>query len=176
MGLVKVLSFARRVIRGANIDQVKCDASKDELVTVDHYSSPGDDSPPLPGDKAHIEPQEESGKYTALGYADPKNEGKSSPGEKRIFARDKDGNEVAEVWIKKDGSVTVSNSNGSLTMAANGNISLGSGGDGIARLNDEVTVTILAGSLETSDGATAPAVDTDVTGTITSASTNNTSA
>lgn len=74
--------------------------------TVPHFSDPGEDSPPLPGDSVALdESSGSSGAEHATGYADTKNAGIAQPGEKRLYARDENGNVVSTFYLKRDGSI-----------------------------------------------------------------------
>jgi hypothetical protein len=100
----------------------------------DHYADAGEDSVPLPDDYVQSVSTEGSGRASAVGYIDPKNEGKAAAGEKRIYARDAEtGETVAEIWLKADGSIEMSASGGitinGVTIAGNGQISTPTGID-----------------------------------------------
>lgn len=118
----KLLSFVRAVRNGAQVNDVKLDPGGGPLITAEHFSSPGDDSHPLPGDYVRVGDVPQSGREAVTGYVDPANAHKAQPGEKRLYARDEDGAEVAEVWLKNDGTVTVVNANGSVTLSQDGSI------------------------------------------------------
>ena len=60
----------------------------------------------------------------AVGYLDPKANQTAGAGEKRIYSRDGSGAQVAQVWLKADGTVVVNNSTGMITMAPAGTINL----------------------------------------------------
>ena len=121
--VVKVLSFKRFVRNGVNVSDVKADRGGSDTRTLEHFSAPGDDSQPLPGDYAAALPQAGTGRDSAVGYVDPVNEPKSGPGEKRVYARDPDtGAVVGEVWLKNDGGVVLVNDKAALTLSAAGGI------------------------------------------------------
>ena len=61
-----------------------------------------------------------AGREAITGYVDPNNESKAAAGEKRIYARDENGVEVAEIWLKNTGEATISNGNGSTTLRPDG--------------------------------------------------------
>jgi hypothetical protein len=66
----------------------------------------GDDSHPIPGiDEATVVESAGAGNVQAIGYSDPRNAGKTAPGEKRLYVRDEDGELVAEFWLKHDEAV-----------------------------------------------------------------------
>ena len=128
MGLGKLLSFVRRTKNDAKISDVKLDPGGGPNVTAEHFSSPGDDSQPLPGDYVITTPVKRSGGWAVAGYLDPANEQKAQAGDKRIYARDENGATVAEVWLKNDSSMVVENANASVSIAANGNIIINTSG------------------------------------------------
>lgn len=123
MGVIgKILSFVRVSRNGANVSDVKLDPGGGPVVTAEHFSTPGDDSHPLPGDYVRAATVPQSGRFASTGYVDPGNQQKAQPGEKRIYARDDNGAQVVEVWLKNDGTTTISNSNGSVTLSPDGSI------------------------------------------------------
>ncbi len=80
-----------------------------------HCSAPGDDAPPLPGDRAVVDDDSEA----VVGYVDPKNPGIALPGEKRAYARNEDGEIVGHVYLRRDGSVELElNANGFVAIAS----------------------------------------------------------
>lgn len=108
-------------------------------VEASHFCAPGDDSPPLVTDLAAYIDAGGTGSFSSIGYIDAKNIGEAQPGEKRIYARDTGGdivnalylkgdgeisivNEKATVEILPDGTVEVSNENGSFKIFENGDI------------------------------------------------------
>ena len=128
-GIGKLLSFVRAVRNGAQVSDVKLDPGGGPVITAEHFSAPGDDSHPLPGDYVRVGRVPQSGRAAVTGYVDPATEPKAQPGEKRLYARSADGNEVVEHWLKSDGTGTISNSNGSTTLRPDGSI-LGQNGSG----------------------------------------------
>jgi hypothetical protein len=118
-----VISFERTTRDGVPIEEIKVDSSGD-ATTHDHYQPPGEDSPPLPGDYAVlVESDDGAGEEKIVGYSDPVNEGVAEPGERRQYARDADGNVVVSIHMKADGSLEISNENGSLTLEVDGSVS-----------------------------------------------------
>lgn len=124
MGLVgNILSFVGIEVEDIKISEVKLDPDGGSIITATHFSTPGEDSTPLTTDSVVVVDIQGSGKKAAVGYVDPKNSKKSTAGEKRIYGRDPDtGSEVNEVWLKEDGSVIISNSNGSFELKIDGSI------------------------------------------------------
>lgn len=93
---------------------------------ADHFSSAGDDSPPLPGDWALLvdlesEPAEEQ--FAVAGYSDD-TEKKAAPGERRLYARNPAGEVVSEVFLTGDGTMTLTNTAATVTVAPDGAITL----------------------------------------------------
>lgn len=122
MGRVgKLLSFVRALRGDAKVSDVKVDRGGADNRTPQHFSDAGDDSFPLPSDYAALVDQEGTGRDSAVGYIDPKNEQKATAGDKRVYARDPTtGAQVVEVWLKSDGSATTENANGSSTLRSDG--------------------------------------------------------
>lgn len=125
MGFIgKVLSFIRVVRGDTKTSDVKVSTGGDVNLTVDHFSDVGDDSQPLPDDYTALVSHNGEGRLSAVGYIDPANEQKSNAGEKRIYARDSNGAQVVELWLKNDGSAILSNGTGKIELLANGNVVL----------------------------------------------------
>lgn len=113
MGLIgRILSFVRAQRNGAQISDVKTDPGGGPNVTAEHFAPAGDDAHPLPGDYVYGSPSPQHGRYAAVGYVDPANQSKAQPGEKRLYARNADGQQVGEVWLKADGTIVSENDNG----------------------------------------------------------------
>lgn len=128
MGLMRVLGFRRTTRRGYPISDVAGDTGGGNRVTAEHYQPAGDDAYPLPDDHAATIPAPGSGRLTVVAYADPNNEQLAKKGEKRIYARDENGNTVAWAWLKNTGEAEVSNGTATLTLAPDGTITLGNDG------------------------------------------------
>jgi hypothetical protein len=122
VGLGKLLSFIRGTRNDAKISDVKLDPGGGSNVTSEHFSAPGDDAHPLPGDYVVHVTVQRSGGSAVVGYLDPKNDQKAGAGEKRIYARDEDGVSIVELWLKNTGEATLANSNGYLTLNSDGEI------------------------------------------------------
>lgn len=130
MGRLGILKqFTRAIRRSANVSEVVVDPGGGALITAEHMSPPGDDSHPLVGDYVRTGTIGQTGRSSITGYIDPANTPKALPGEKRIYARDENGEEVAEIWLKASGEVTTVNANGQVTLSATGAI-LGQNGAG----------------------------------------------
>lgn len=126
----KILAFTRAVRNGARVSDTKHDPGGSPVITSEHFADPGDDSHPLPGDYVFAVPGKQKGREVATGYLDPINAPKAQPGDKRIYARDAGaGALVVEVWLKNDGTATIFNSAGVVTLSPLGSI-LGQNGAG----------------------------------------------
>lgn len=135
MGLGDVLSSEKSEVEGEKVTTVKLDGGGGSNSTADNFQPSGDDSPPLPGDTVATFPVEGSGNEAAVGYNDPKSLQKSEAGEKRIYARDENGNEIAEIWIKRTGEITLVGPEASVTLTAGGEIVLNEGEDYAVKFN-----------------------------------------
>lgn len=125
----RVLSFLRAVRGSANVTDVKVELGGGPVRTGEHFAPPGDDSHPLPADYAYLGDTPQAGRVAALGYIDPANPPAAQPGEKRLYARNQDGDVQAVVWLKSTGEGELSNSNGGVTLEPDGSI-LGQNGSG----------------------------------------------
>lgn len=152
-----VKEFTRSTVEGAHAPEAKCDRGDGDGVTAYHFAPPGDDSQPLAGDDAFLSEDEGSGNVQALGYVDPTTEPKAGPGEKRIYARSEPGTVACEVWLKADGTITVTNGTATFELAP----------DGIATLSNENGSIELAadGAASVSNGQ--GSIDLDAAGNVT---------
>jgi hypothetical protein len=133
--IAELLSFTRATVDEAKISDVKVDPGGGANITARHYSAPGDDSHPLPGDSVVLVEAPGAGAQSAVGYLDPVNEGQAAAGEKRVYSRNADGEPVAEVWLKSDGEVLVRSIEGGsvVRIAPDGIVHLGDS-DGAAEI------------------------------------------
>lgn len=120
----KLLSFVRGIRNGANISDVKIDPGGGANITGEHFSAPGEDAHPLLGDYVVTVEVQRSGGEVIVGYIDPTNESKAQAGDKRIYARDNNSATIVEVWLKNDGSATISNATGTLILQADGEFNI----------------------------------------------------
>lgn len=132
--LATVREFLRSSVGGAPTPEVKCDLGGDDAVTAYHFTAPGTDAPPLPGDLVYLGDDQGRGNAQAVAYQDPKNQGVAAKGEHRIYARAPDGSPVAELWLKGDGSILVRSvlAGSSAELGADGSISLANATGGLA--------------------------------------------
>lgn len=125
MGLIsRLLSFTRTEVDDAHISDSKVDPGGGANITAHHFSCPGDDSHPLPGDSVATSTSTGAGNEHAVGYIDTANEPEADEGEKRLYSRDSDGAVKAVVWLKNDGSVLIENGSGVIEMAAGGDVTI----------------------------------------------------
>jgi hypothetical protein len=123
VGLIgKILSFTRVMRNNAKISDVKVNPGGNPNLTAEHFADAGDDSNPLPGDYALISGVNGTGRGAAVGYVDVKNLQKSLAGEKRIYARDAQGVQKAELWLKSTGDTTLNNDMSSIALTAAGDV------------------------------------------------------
>lgn len=144
MGLVARLIAFAHVVRGAsetNVSEATVDKSGGDNIIADHFDGPGEDASPMPGDYAAMLPIQRSGAAVAVGYVDPLNEPQTGPGEKRIYSRDEDGVAIAQVFLKKDGTILLSNPIGSTTMLPDGNTEI-KNENGTVTLAPDGTITL----------------------------------
>jgi hypothetical protein len=134
--LARLLSFLNTTRNGAKVSDAKVNPGGGPNITAQHFSDPGDDSQPLPGDYVSLNGDSGSGRETAIGYVDPINTPKAQKGDKRIYARGPDGVAVVDVWLKNTGEAVTSNSNGSFTLSPAGAITGTNGGGSFALLAD----------------------------------------
>jgi len=121
--ITKLLSFVRAVRNGANVSLAVVDRGGVDIVSPLHFSPPGDDSYPIPGDYVQYILIRGTRRGMVAGYIDPQNGQKAGPGEKRIYARPgSQGASVVELWLKSDGTAVLSNAAGSVTLSPSGQI------------------------------------------------------
>lgn len=154
MGLIgRILSFVRAQRNGAQISDVKTDPGGGPNVTAEHFAPAGDDAHPLPGDYVYGSPSPQRGRYAALGYVDTANQSKAQPGEKRVYARNADGQQVGEVWLKADGTIVAENDQGSTTLAPDGSFEAENGNGAMTLAADgSILGQNAAGSFELQSG------------------------
>lgn len=115
-----VVSFERNGSGGENIADVKIDVGGGDVLLVEHFAPPGYDAVPLDGDYVATTSFPGDGEEAAVAYVDPDNEPTAGPGEVRLYSRDSAGLVVAHVYCKADGSIEISNDNGTVTLGADG--------------------------------------------------------
>ena len=170
--LIKILQIARKQNRyGAKVTTIKGDPNGGANLISEVFTPAGNDSLPLPSDYAFIVPRPKSGQYVVLGYLDPNAPQAAAQGEQYQYARDADGNIVATMWQKQDGTVIIWNEKATWTMAADGAITsanesstVAQAADGsITQSNGSGSIALGADGIVTINGATI-----DTTGKMTS--------
>lgn len=127
MGLIaRVLSFLRDSSEGDNYSEVKIDpdgtptdsGEEGPNLTGELFGPGGTDAPPLPQDYAVAVGVPGTGRVAIVGFLDPKNAGIAEGGEWRVYGRDAAGNpNGSEIYLKRDGSVVLSNQFGSVEIS-----------------------------------------------------------
>jgi hypothetical protein len=79
-------------------------------VNGERYAPSGDDSPPLPDDIVFFSRNQATGQYVYLGTLDQANAPVAAAGEKRLYARDSNGNIVSTIFLKGDGKLELNGS------------------------------------------------------------------
>lgn len=117
-----VVEFTRSVVEGKQAPEAKVDLGGGDAVTAYHFTSPGDDAQPLPGDVACLAPDDGTGTAQILGYQDPESPPIAAAGEKRIYARSGAGIVSCEIWLRRDGSLVISNAVATITLSPTGTL------------------------------------------------------
>ncbi|AUR81584.1 hypothetical protein NVP1009O_17 [Vibrio phage 1.009.O._10N.261.51.C9] len=139
MGRFAALS---QFIRKSGRTDVRCNPGGGATVDAYHMQGAGDDSHPLPTDTAILVEVPRSRNFAAVGYNDPSNAQTAQVGERRLYARNADGAQVAEVFLRNTGQVRMSNDNGFVDLAPDGTITLDDGSGGtIAISGGVITLT-----------------------------------
>lgn len=179
MGLIGILlDWARRARNGVPYSEGVINPGAGKNATGSHFGPPGDDGQPLPGDYVIAVETHGSGRVVLVGYSDPKNEAKAEPGERRIYARNSDGDPVVDLFLKADGSATLANEKGRYELRADGSTKI-SNDAGNIELKADGSVSI-NGATITADGEIVNAsginLSTHVHGGVTSGSSTTTGA
>jgi hypothetical protein len=123
--ITRLLSFVRSSrLNNAKVSESTIDPGGGANRTADHYSAPGDDAHPLPGDYVCVLRTQQQGRTAAVGYLDSVNAGVAAAGDKRIYSRSESGTPVTQVWLRNDGTVLIDNGTGSIAMAASGDVTI----------------------------------------------------
>ena len=117
----KIKGFFRTERNSAKVNDITVNPGGAANITAEHFQGVGEDSQPLESDFALLVRTVRKGSAAAVGFLDPINAGITGPGEKRIYARDENGDIVVELYLKNDGSAVLSNDSGSMILQANGN-------------------------------------------------------
>jgi hypothetical protein len=130
-----VLSFDRKLVDGIPVAEVKVDAGDGDPTTHDHWQPAGDDAQPCVGDAVLLVDSPGSGEEEIVAYADVKNAGVVAAGERRLYGRNAGGTIVVSLHLKADGAAVLANAAGSITLGADGNVTI----TGDLKVNGEVT-------------------------------------
>lgn len=117
---------------------IKADRSGGDINEMEHLQPHGDDAKPLPQDDGWSDRTSKNGNDVYLGAFDYENK-IAEPGEKRIYARNADGDPVNQVYLKKDGEIISSNDNCSITQKPDGTI-IGTNGSGTTTNNPDGSI------------------------------------
>lgn len=122
MGMIaKILEVLSASKNGVKSFEAKSDKGGGDIVTGTIFQTPNTDSQPLKGDWVALLQLPQAGRTAAVGAVDPLNQQRAAPGEHIAYARDPESGEiVAEVHVENDGSVTVTNADGSAKLNADG--------------------------------------------------------
>jgi len=121
-----VVEFTRSIVDGQQAPEARVDRGGDDAVTAYHFTCPGDDSFPLPGDVAYLGEDQGTGNAQIVGYQDPLSSPVATAGEKRIYSRRGPGVSACEVYLQSDGTLILKNDLGSIELDAAGNVTISS--------------------------------------------------
>jgi hypothetical protein len=125
MGLITVVKrVVKRVRNKGNTLTATCGVGGTAVVTAETFGPVGTDAHPLPNDVGVLVDLPHSGGYALVGFSDTVNERQAEPGEHIVYGRAADGTIVNRVWLKSDGSVHVSNDDGSIKLASDGSVTI----------------------------------------------------
>lgn len=141
MGVIaKVLSVERVERNGVTVTEIKANPTGGANTTMTMFPPSGKDPQPLKGDYAVGTSVPGKGRMGVVGFIDPVNVPVSEPGDNRSYSRDETtGTTVAQVWIKNDGSILISNDNGSVTITPDGVVEINGNTDFAVAFNDMQT-------------------------------------
>lgn len=142
--IAKIIDILLGERNGAKVSDVKANPGGEATVQADQFNTAGDDSHPLPGDYA-VFIELPRGGYASVGNIDPKNAQTAQRGERRIYSRNAEGIQVAEVWLKNDGTITINNDEAHVLVKPDGTIE---------SMNGAAASTIKpSGEVDTTNGA-----------------------
>jgi hypothetical protein len=143
-----VLSWAARTISG----YVKYDPGGGAIMQGLLFSDSGVDAPPMAEDSQYSADTQAKGRTATLGFIDTKNASTAAPGERRTYARSAAGVPTVTQHLQRDGTASLTNDAGSITLGADGSSVLTNeagtvtlGADGSTTIeNDAGNITLLA--------------------------------
>ena len=124
MGQIAIVLDFTHSNEGVNCSYVKSDSGGGINLTSENFQPSGEDSTPLPGDYVIIIPVKGTGRTSAIGYIDLNTKPCAKPGEKRIYARNEEGEVVNEIRLFNTSKVVIKNDSASITLNPNGNIEI----------------------------------------------------
>jgi len=127
MALFHVIRTERATEDDVPVVNIIAESTDDDPQTLELALPPGVDALPLPGDVVVTAPGGSTGTEQAVGFIDPKNEGKAAEGEHRAFGRNASGAIVNDWHLKGDGTIRGSNGGGWFEFGADGSFKLSSG-------------------------------------------------
>lgn len=133
--ILKLLSLVRSTRNGITVSDITADPGGGANVTAELFQPAGEDSQSLQGDYLIGVSISTAGGKAIVGFIDPANAPKSEPGDVRRYSRNGAGAQVAEIWLKNDGSVTINNANGWFDLTAAGVIELNGDVDNAVRFS-----------------------------------------
>ena len=123
MGFIsRLLSFVHTEISEAKVSDIDLDPGGGANIRCQVFQDANTDSQPLVNDYTVSIDVPGQNKHAACGFLDPSQQQKSGPGEYRSYARNSDGVQVVEFWLKNDGSAKIENNNAIITIHPNGKI------------------------------------------------------
>ena len=125
--LALVIDFDRTTEHDENIPIVKIDLGGGEGLTSQMCLNPGIDAVPCDGDYAATSSTVGDNGEVVIGFTDSDNTPKAKKGEIRAYARDTNGVQVVEIYLKNDGSLRIENDKGSIELKANGEMIVNNG-------------------------------------------------
>lgn len=129
------------ITTGAKQVDIKADKGGGDFVQAPLATPPNEDSVPLPQDTAAVMELPGQGTYATVGTVDKDPQFLAQPGEKRVYARSGVGTEVCEVWLKNDGTASVSNDSVSSEWRPDGSV-LTTNGAGFWELQSDGTINL----------------------------------
>jgi hypothetical protein len=109
-------------VHGDQAVELQINLNGGQVVTIPQFSNAGIDSKPCTDDYVVITDTVGDSGFAVVGYLDRQNVSGSKNGEIRIVGRGSSGNEMCQIHLEQDGSITVSNDLASISMDAAGTI------------------------------------------------------
>lgn len=135
-------------------------------LTMERFTSAGEDAAPLKDDYALSVPVLRNGGAASSGFFDPVNEPLAEPGERRVYSRDQNGQITSTIWQRNDGTVEIENAEVTIVVSPNGNIDITTSGTVTANISGDMNATV-NGTTNLTCPTTNVDGDVNCTGTIT---------